>query len=200
MIGERIRKRRLELKLSQDELAKRLGYSSRSTINKIEKGVNDITQSKLLEFSNVLNCKPSYLLGIDEEPKKETNLHDVNKDDNLGNVITQIRNKYNLTYEEIAKEFNVSIKDLKQYEKGTKPIPFELLEKLGEYFNIDMKLLTGLNYEYKSNDNMFNTSLNILKMTKRWNEEVGVIGFSDEELDELISYAKYLISKRKDKN
>ena len=35
-IGSRIRNRREELGLSQDELGKRLGYKSRSSINKIE--------------------------------------------------------------------------------------------------------------------------------------------------------------------
>jgi DNA-binding XRE family transcriptional regulator len=35
---ERIKKRREELDLSQDELAQKLGYKSRSTIAKIEKG------------------------------------------------------------------------------------------------------------------------------------------------------------------
>ena len=35
---ERIKKRREELGMSQDELAQKLGYKSRSTIAKIEKG------------------------------------------------------------------------------------------------------------------------------------------------------------------
>ena len=47
-IGKRIKKRREELRLSQDELAKKVGYTSRSTINKIEKEINDITQLKSL--------------------------------------------------------------------------------------------------------------------------------------------------------
>ena len=35
-IGERIKYRREQLEMSQDELARRLGYKSRSSINKIE--------------------------------------------------------------------------------------------------------------------------------------------------------------------
>ena len=35
-IGQRIRKRREELNMSQDELARLMGYKSRSSINKIE--------------------------------------------------------------------------------------------------------------------------------------------------------------------
>lgn len=35
-IGQRIKVRREELNMSQEELAKRIGYKSRSSINKIE--------------------------------------------------------------------------------------------------------------------------------------------------------------------
>lgn len=35
-IGDRIRKRREELGLTQEELAKKLGYASRSSVNKVE--------------------------------------------------------------------------------------------------------------------------------------------------------------------
>ena len=45
--GEKIKKVRLEHGMSQEEFAKELGYTSKSTINKIEKGVNDMSQDKL---------------------------------------------------------------------------------------------------------------------------------------------------------
>jgi len=62
---KRIKQRREELGMSQDELAKKLGYKSRSTIAKIEKGENDITQSKIAAFAKALNTTPSYLMGWD---------------------------------------------------------------------------------------------------------------------------------------
>jgi transcriptional regulator with XRE-family HTH domain len=45
--GEKIKEIRKKTGLNQDEFAKELGYTSRSTINKIEKGVNDMSQDKL---------------------------------------------------------------------------------------------------------------------------------------------------------
>ena len=45
--GDKIKKIRLEHGMSQEEFAKELGYTSKSTINKIEKGVNDMSQDKL---------------------------------------------------------------------------------------------------------------------------------------------------------
>ena len=63
---KRIKARREELGMSQEELATKLGYKSRSTINKIEMGKNDITQSKIIAFANALQTTPSYLMGLDE--------------------------------------------------------------------------------------------------------------------------------------
>ena len=47
-LGEKIKEIRLKEGLSQEEFAKKLGYKSRSTINKIEKGINEISYDKLI--------------------------------------------------------------------------------------------------------------------------------------------------------
>jgi len=65
-LNERIKARREELNLSQDELAKRLGYRSRSTINKIELGINDVTHSKLEAMAKALETTCEYLMGWEE--------------------------------------------------------------------------------------------------------------------------------------
>lgn len=65
-IYKRIRTRREELGISQEELAKRMGYKSRSSINKIEKGENDIPQSKIVAFAQALRTTPEALMGWDQ--------------------------------------------------------------------------------------------------------------------------------------
>ena len=65
-IGDRIRARREELHLSQDELAKRLGYKSRSSINKIEIGCQNLRQSKIKAIADALDTTPAYIMGWDE--------------------------------------------------------------------------------------------------------------------------------------
>lgn len=62
-----IRQRRIQLGLSQDDLANALGYKSRSTIAKIEAGENDLTQSKIEAFAKVLKTTPATLMGIDTD-------------------------------------------------------------------------------------------------------------------------------------
>ena len=76
-INQRIRERREELDMSQDELAKKMGYKSRSTINKIELGINDITQSKIIAFAKALHTTPAYLMGWEEEQKNNDILADI---------------------------------------------------------------------------------------------------------------------------
>ena len=69
-IGQRIKARRNELKLSQRELCDKMGYSNHSTIGKIETGKVDIPQSRIVQFAEVLGVSVAYLMGWDEEIKK----------------------------------------------------------------------------------------------------------------------------------
>lgn len=62
---DRIKRLREEKDISQDELAKRCGYSSRSTISKIEKGERNLTGDKIQILADVLGVKPSYLMDGD---------------------------------------------------------------------------------------------------------------------------------------
>ena len=72
-VGANIRKRRFELKMSQQELADAMGYKTRSTIAKIESGENDISQKKLQRIAAVLETTVEALVAgsspvDDDEP------------------------------------------------------------------------------------------------------------------------------------
>lgn len=62
-----IKKRRTELKLTQTELATKMGYADKSMIAKIEKGLIDLPQSKIIAFANALQTSPGDLMGWDNE-------------------------------------------------------------------------------------------------------------------------------------
>ena len=67
VLSVRIRQRREELGMSQEELAARMGYRSKSSITKIEKGINDIPQNKLEDFAAALETTTAWLLGLEAE-------------------------------------------------------------------------------------------------------------------------------------
>lgn len=65
-IGKRIKARRIEIRMTQSELAAKVGYKDKSTIAKIESGANDITQTKVVEFAKALDTTIAYLMGWEE--------------------------------------------------------------------------------------------------------------------------------------
>ena len=65
-IGERIKNRREELGLTQDELARKCGYKSRSSINKIELS-RDLPLRKVSLMADALQTTPGYLMGWSED-------------------------------------------------------------------------------------------------------------------------------------
>ena len=67
VLSVRIRQRREALGMSQEELAARMGYRSKSSITKIEKGINDIPQNKLEDFAAALETTTAWLLGLEAE-------------------------------------------------------------------------------------------------------------------------------------
>lgn len=69
-IGQRVKLRREELGLSQEELAKRIGYKSKTSINKIELDFRNLTQSKIKAIADALDTTPSYIMGWDEETEE----------------------------------------------------------------------------------------------------------------------------------
>lgn len=64
-IYERIKQRRIELGLTVEELANKMGYKDKSSISKIENGKADIPTSKVVAFAKALETTTAYLLGVD---------------------------------------------------------------------------------------------------------------------------------------
>ena len=118
-IGNNIKRAR-ELKgLTQDELAKRMGYKSRSTIARIENGDNDVSQSKLKKFAEILDVSIDFLL--DDGNKKMQIPHSRGvRIPILGRVVAGIPLE--------------AITDIEGYEEITPK-----MSSLGEYFALRIK-------------------------------------------------------------
>lgn len=66
-IYEKIKFLREKNGMSQQELANKVGFKTASAVNKIELGLRDINQSRILAFAKALNTTPNYLLNDDEK-------------------------------------------------------------------------------------------------------------------------------------
>lgn len=61
-LAEKVRDRRIALGLSQHQLAIKMGYASRGSINKIEAG-RPVTQKIIVKLADALDVTPAYLMG-----------------------------------------------------------------------------------------------------------------------------------------
>lgn len=68
-MGERVKKARENKGYTQEELALKLGYKSRSSVNKIEKE-RDIPRSMIVKIAEILGVTPAYLMGWEEPESK----------------------------------------------------------------------------------------------------------------------------------
>ena len=126
-IGDMLKQQRLNLGLSQDELAKKMGYKSRSSINKIELGLTDIPQSKIVLFAKVLQTTPAYLMGWELEPVKEEKPAITTPKTNSKS------DKSETTTEETFKRKSVKIPVLGEVAAG---VPIEAIEDIIDYEEI----------------------------------------------------------------
>ena len=67
-LGGKIRYRRQQLNISQQELAEAVGYTSKGMISNIEAGRVNIPMDKLVLIAHCLAVKPSYLLSDEQAP------------------------------------------------------------------------------------------------------------------------------------
>ncbi len=111
-IGEKIKQRRIELGWSQQKLADKMGYTSKSTITRIEKGYNDVAQKNIAKFADVLGVSIAYLMGWDDED------YDMN-------ITEESANKADSNADSFIKNFT-------QLQAGQQSLMIELIEALKE--------------------------------------------------------------------
>lgn len=80
-MGKRIRARREQIGMTQDELAARLGFKGKGSISRIESGENEIKSSMIPKLADILETSVAHLMGWqDAEKEKSTDIFSL--DDN----------------------------------------------------------------------------------------------------------------------
>lgn len=188
---ENIKRYRMAAKLSQAELAKRTGYTDRSSIAKIEKGLVDLSQSKIKQFAEALGVTQGDLMGWESGDAENSTM-------TIGNLFEYLRKQKQLSVSEFAAETGLTEAEIRKYEKGKGGIPVEIVKTLSDYFGISAgKLSAG---KVIGNDifaAFASTNEAYVEQVTKWVEIFGNEKLSNEEFEKLIEYAKFLISQRK---
>lgn len=88
-LGEKIRKRRIELNMTMDDLGNAIGVQ-RSAINKYEKGmITDLKRSTIHALAKALHVSPLYLL--DDDNGDDERLEALHQNPQLGLIFDRSR-------------------------------------------------------------------------------------------------------------
>lgn len=196
----RIKMRREELGMSQDELAARLGYKDRSTIAKIEAGVNDITQSKIKSFADALNTTTAWLMGWEDTIQDNITIPDAQNseepDKYFAKKLRELRESQCLTIDEFCNQFNSTFNGrlnrstVSRYENGIQEPMISTVKKIAQFYAIDPSDLLG----YRNVDSV--ESLLSEEKTKGPIAQGNGVYINDSELIELIDGIKKLPKHR----
>ncbi|MCK8059730.1 MULTISPECIES: helix-turn-helix domain-containing protein [unclassified Fusibacter] len=179
-IGEQIKKRREELSISQEELANRLGYKSRSSINKIEKGLTDVNQTKLRHFAEALSTTPDKLQGL-ELLNIDLGLFGTT----TGKRLKELREESGYSIQFIASSLNIEARVYEQYENNSVEIENEHLYDIASFYDVSLEYIKTLTYN--KNDG--------LKVNAKFNRIYNDL--TEDEINKVIEYADFLRSQRK---
>lgn len=191
--GEKIKKLRSERKLTQIELSKVLGVTQ-STIVAIEKGQRKIPLSMLSAFAEYFGMTVDELVDTEipaAERKEEKDLMH-----QCGNQLKSIREANNLTISEFANEFHISEELYSSYENGTKQIPLNILINFAKHYNVSIDKIFGLNIEKDQSDTFITTDKTASDRYEKLTKYIRFNQFNDEEIDKLMTFAKFLIYER----
>lgn len=124
-IGQRIKSRREELGMSQEDLAHKIGYKSKSSINKIELDIQQLRQSKIKQIADALETTTDYIMGWSEkkndEPKEKYDVTDLIKNQ-YGSDVYELVQLYSKLNEAGKNKIMEELRDTDALPKYTEPV------------------------------------------------------------------------------
>ena len=107
-----IKQRRLEIGMTQSELAAKVGYSDKGMISKVENGKVDLSQTQIIKFAKALDVDPSALMGwIEVTPTED---HTGDREGVLAEYAKRLYENYQKASPEIQKAVDLLLKADKQ--------------------------------------------------------------------------------------
>lgn len=135
-IGDRIKERRLDLGMTQEELADKVGFKTRASVSRLEGGDRNIPLSKLKKLAEVLETTVGYLMGMEDNVGTTTTNTGNHNTTNTNNYYSDCGSSTKETIEPTDKDFALHrIMDLLlTHKKEFKKSDLEWLRQNIDYF------------------------------------------------------------------
>ncbi len=153
-VADRIRQRREELKLTQDEVASKLGLGSKASISQIEKSGDDVSMKNVIRLATALNTTPRFLMGFDDKPQEETQFTTLNQ------VYRVLKNDKQFDDRAIPVVFGYADEEDMLYHirnYGPIIIPYSRVREVASIYNLSPAYLMGFTHERKPIENSIDT-------------------------------------------
>ena len=140
-LGYKVKIKRNNLGLSQEELANRVGYKTKGSIARIEKGERDLPIDKLKLLAKALNTTPEYLVGWDNVSENKSFFMEDYKI-KLGENISKFRKERGITQQELADKTGYKSKaGISDIERGKNTVPIDKLEVIAKVLKVKVSQL-----------------------------------------------------------
>jgi transcriptional regulator with XRE-family HTH domain len=117
----------------------------------------------------------------------------------VGGRIRSARKKQKMTMKELGKKVNLHESTISRYEKGEiSTLDIDKIKEFANVLNVSTSYLTGWDEEEEQKYDDIELPPKFDKATRKWYEAVGELNFNEYEFQELVNYAKYIVSKRKE--
>lgn len=188
---KRLKRLRLEAGKTQDDMAKLINVK-RTTYGEYERGNIIPPVEKIEQIAEALGVEPHYLIGWDTSEASANTARG-----GLADMLRQLREEKKRSVMQAMTDTGIPTATLLQYETGGRKIPYTALKKLAAYFGVDLELLYGIEFGAGEDEaEEIREAMQRLKLAEDWSQEFGKVIFTDEEHQELINFAKYLLYKR----
>ena len=154
-VGARLRRRRLELNMTQQQLADAIGVT-KGGLSSYELDKTTPSPGKMSQLSKVLGVTEAYLCGMEDDAiegnetlsmdsveRKPGQLTD--RQIGIGEQLVRLRKERGLSSEEAAGQLGISESSLERYEKDAASPSYELLINMAKLLNVSTEQLLGIN-------------------------------------------------------
>lgn len=165
-LGERIKKRRIELGMSQDEVARLLGYKSRSSIYNIELGKRDLPRKKVERFAQALKTTPDYIMGWSKGENTVMDNQEIKNEKANIQTMSEVE-----LYKNADKGIKATVSDLEETTKGANQCREAIIALAG-----------GADYAIEA---LITEYGNLIADAKIYTQELAQAGYSEDEIHAL---------------
>lgn len=134
MLKQRLKSRRKELGLTQDQLAE-LVNTKKSTISNYETGYSSPNPEMLKDLADALKTTTDFLLGRSTDPTDHS-LFQTNR-------LHDLRKERSLTVKELGAKLHLAESTISGYEAGNRTPDLEVVNKLADFFEVSADYLMG---------------------------------------------------------